>query len=235
MTTPGWKRISVLLLVCAMTAIASPAQTFTSLVSFDGPNGGNPYAALIQGTDGNFYGTTTSNGVNGVGTIFKITPAGTLTTLAAVCAPKNCTDASYPYSGLVQSPRRRLNLYGTTSSGGAYSSACNGLGCGTVFKMSPNGKKLTTLYSFNVTDGEGPNGLVQGIDGNFYGTTAYGANICIGYGCGTVFKITAEGKLTTLHRFCPQAGCIDGGEPYAGLVQGADGNFYGTTLHWRDQ
>jgi uncharacterized repeat protein (TIGR03803 family) len=64
---------------------------------------------------------------------------------------------------------------------------------------------------------------------NFYGTTAYGANICIGYGCGTVFKITAEGRLTTLHRFCPQAGCIDGGGPYAGLVQGTDGNLYGTT------
>jgi len=227
MTTLGWKRISVVLLLCAMTAIASPAQTFRSLVSFDGPNGGNPYAALIQGTDGNFYGTTTSNGANGVGTIFKITPAGTLTTLYDFCAQKNCTDGSYPYPGLVQRSGDG-NLYGTTSSGGAYSSACSGLGCGTVFKMSPDGK-LTTLYSFNFRDGEGPNGLVQGIDGNFYGTTAYGANICIGYGCGTVFKITAEGRLTTLHRFCPQAGCIDGGEPYAGLVQGTDGNFYGTT------
>ncbi len=115
MTNTRMERISVVLLLCAMAAIASPAQTFTSLVSFDGPNGGNPYAALIQGTDGNFYGTTTSNGANGVGTSFKISPAGTLTTLYDFCAQKNCTDDSYPYPGLVQSPGR--NLYGTTSSG----------------------------------------------------------------------------------------------------------------------
>jgi uncharacterized repeat protein (TIGR03803 family) len=92
---------------------------------------------------------------------------------------------------------------------------------GRVFKMTPSGT-LTTLYGF--PEPAGPSALVQATDGNFYGTTAGGgANEN-----GTVFQITPSGMLTTLYSFCPQSGCADGSGPEAGLVQGTDGNFYGT-------
>jgi uncharacterized repeat protein (TIGR03803 family) len=115
------------------------------------------------------------------------------------------------------------DLYGTTS-GGELSS-------GTVFKITPSGA-LTTLYSFcsqpACTDGVAPYaGLIQAIDGNFYGTTSqYGAN---GYPGGTVFKITPGGALTTLYSFCAQSACADGSSPEAGLVQDTDGDLFGTT------
>src|SRR6202030_2545972 len=83
----------------------------------------------------------------------------------------------------------------------------------------------------NCTDGDGPEGLTQGIDGNFYGaTTGGGNNSCSSgvYCCGTIFSMTPNGVLTTLYSFCSQANCADGYDPQAGLVQGTDGNFYGT-------
>jgi uncharacterized repeat protein (TIGR03803 family) len=109
------------------------------------------------------------------------------------------------------------NFYGTTSGGGTY-------GQGTVFKISANGA-LNSLYSFTGTnDGAIPNGLVQGSDGNFYGTTSGGGT----YGQGTVFKISTNGVLTSLYSF---TGGNDGAQPSAGLVQGSDGSFYGTTQY----
>src|SRR5271166_1837884 len=230
-----------LAIFCAATAIASPAQTLTTLVSFDGTNGAGPQSYLIQGSDGNFYGTTMYGGANdapacdfgilvGCGTVFKITPGGTLTTLYSFCAQSNCTDGANPYGGLVQATDG--NFYGTTYQGGAVAN-CGGIfGCGTVFKITPGGT-LTTLYSFcaqsNCTDGVYPYaGLVQATDGNFYGT-AWGGGASSAYcpnGCGTVFKITSAGTLTTLHSFDN----ADGVYPYAALVQAADGNFYSTTL-----
>jgi len=71
--------------------------------------------------------------------------------------------------------------------------------------------------------------LIEGADGNFYGTTLRGGTNCGLNGCGTIFKVTTKGKLTTLYGFCPQVGCNDGWLPSAGLVQATDGNFYGTT------
>jgi uncharacterized repeat protein (TIGR03803 family) len=127
------------------------------------------------------------------------------------------------------------NLYGTTNSGGANNNGdCNGAGCGTVFEITSAGK-LTTLYSFcsqqpSCADGIGPGQLVQGANGNFFGTTASGGildgnNGCPD-GCGTVFEITQAGQFTTLYKFC---GCGDGEFPLSGLVQAANGNFYGMT------
>ena len=202
-----------------MLAIASPPLTLTTLHSFDFTDGESP-SALVQGTDGNFYGTTYYGGSNtscsnlGCGTVFKITPAGTLKTLYNFCAQTGCTDGSVPV-GLVLASNG--NLYGTTQYNGAN-------GYGTVFEITEAGK-LTTLHSFDWTDGAEPNaGLVQAANGSFYGTTFYGgAN-----GYGTVFEITA-GKLTTLYSFCAQANCADGEYPKADLVQAVDGNFYGTT------
>ncbi len=198
----------------------TPSGTLTTLHSFQGsPNDGDTPAGLVQATDGNFYGTTSHGGTDGYGTIFKITPAGTLTTLYSfLCFP--CTDGDQPDSALVQGTDG--NFYGTTTDGGA-----SGI-YGTVFKITPSGT-LTTLYSFNYTDGYKPfqAPLVQGTDGNFYGTTEGGGT----QGLGTVFKITPSGTLTTLFSFGSQRGCADGVNPYAGLVQATDGNFYGTTRY----
>ena len=105
--------------------------------------------------------------------------------------------------------------------------------CGTIFKITPAGA-LTTLYTFDGTGGIDHNGgLVQGTDGNFYETTAYGGNLTacdtLAYSvpsCGTVFKITPDGTLTTLHLF----DSTDGGWPVSGVIQGTDRNFYGTTV-----
>jgi len=200
-------------LFCAAAAIASPAQTLTTLVNFNFTNGANPFAGLVQASDGNFYGTTeggsSPNCVNdGCGTVFKITAAGALTTLHSF----NGTDGDYPYAALVQGTDG--NLYGTTSGDGTRS-------YGTIFKITTGGV-LTTLHSFALVDGEKPaGGLIEATDGDFYGTTVLGGT----YGAGTVFKITAAGALTTLYSF----NGTDGDYPYAALVQGTDGNLYGTT------
>jgi uncharacterized repeat protein (TIGR03803 family) len=221
----------------ATTAVALPAPTLTTLHRFDATDGYQPNAALIQGTDGNLYGMTAFGGAHGEGTVFKITPGGKLTTLYDFCSQSNCTDGAAPYGiRLVQATNG--DFYGTTSEGGASGGnvdLCGGVGCGTVFKITPSGK-LTTLYSFcsqgggNCTDGTFPNSLVQGTDGNLYGTASgggyNGGDVCHGYsGCGTVFKITPSGTLTTLHTF----DYTDGANSQAALVQGTDGNFYGTT------
>ena len=169
-----------------------------------------PWAGLIQGSDGNFYGTTASGGTSGRGTVFKLTPSGTETVLYSFPA-----GSSEPYCGLIQGSDG--NFYGTTGANGTSDD-------GTVFKITPSGTE-TVLHAFakTGTDGQIPYaGLIQGSDGNFYGTTYFGgAN-----GFGTVFKVTPSGTETVLYSF---AGGSDGEHPYAGVIQGSDGNFYGTT------
>jgi uncharacterized repeat protein (TIGR03803 family) len=112
--------------------------------------------------------------------------------------------------------------------GNFYGVSPNGINSqGTVFKMTPAGV-IKVLHMFTgIPDGSDPAGtLVQGLDGNFYGTTRTGgAN-----SQGTVFRITPGGVLTILYNFCMVNGCPDGFDPVAGLIQGTDGNFYGTTL-----
>ena len=189
-------------------------------------DGASPWAGLVQFTDGNFYGTASGGGSANYGTVFKITPSGTLTTLYNFCTQPFCPDGAYPESALLLAANG--DFYGTTTGGGANP------GNGTIFKITPSGT-LTTLYKFcanpNCADGSTPYGpLVQGSNGNFYGTTFYGGDNanCPGPGCGTVFKMTPAGKLTTLYTFCSQPNCTDGSYPIAGLVQGSDGNLYGT-------
>jgi uncharacterized repeat protein (TIGR03803 family) len=197
----------------------SPRGHLTVVHSFDSSDGANPQAGLIQGADRNFYGTTNFGGTNGYGTIFRITREGAFTTLHKFVG----TDGANPFRALVQADDG--NFYGVTQGGGSNHQ-------GTAFKITPSGT-LTTLYNFcaqtNCTDGAGPNGLVQGSDGNFYGTTSEGGSPQCDIGCGTAFTLTLEGGLTTLYTFCLQTGCADGEFPYAGLVQATDGNFYGTT------
>jgi len=194
--------------------------TFTSLFSFDDTNGEAPEGALVQATDGNLYGATVLGGSNcppyGCGTIFKITPSGTLTTLHSF----NSTDGYEPHA-LIQATNG--NFYGTTAFGGTN-------GEGTVFEITPSGM-LTTLHSFDGADGEAPQAaLIEAGDGNFYGTTSRGGahKLCPPrrtVTCGTVFKITPSGTLTTLASFGEEGGF----DPFSSLIQATDGNFYGTT------
>jgi uncharacterized repeat protein (TIGR03803 family) len=202
----------------------TPGGGVTSLYSFTGgADGYQPGTGLVQATDGNFYGTT-GNGATGYGTVFKITPTGTLTTLYTF----NPGPQGFGASTLIQATDG--NLYGTTSAGGTV--ACKFPNsvyleyCGTIFKITLSGT-LTTLYTFSGLDGAIPyGGLLQASSGDFYGTTGVGGSNCAPYGCGTVFRITPGGALTTLHSF----NGIDGLWPQAVLVQGADGDFYGTAF-----
>ena len=232
MARPNAWKVGVLLVFAAAISVAAPVRTFKTIASFGGTNGARPDAVLVQGTDGNFYGTTvTGSGNSYNGAVFKVTPAGKLTMLYRFCSQTNCVDGSFPYAGLVQATDG--NFYGTTEQGGANNndSSCFDSGCGTVFKITSTGK-LTTLYSFcaqsNCSDGSAPvAALVQARSGNLYGTTAHGgANV----DAGTVFRITPRGDLTTIYNFCSQSNCTDGGAPQAGLIQAKDGNLYGTTI-----
>src|SRR5579872_913097 len=155
---------TIILFLWIGTAISGYAQTFTLLVDFSSI--GNPqYESLVQGPDGNFYGTTPD-------TVFRMTPNGSLTTLYTFCSQPNCTDGQDVLSGLVLASDG--NFYGTTNLGGGFSCAPQIGGCGTVFRITPHGT-LTTIHRFQIWEGNFPLGaLVQGSDGNLYGTTAQG-------------------------------------------------------------
>jgi len=188
--------------------------TSGTLNQFALTDGSYPYAGLVQGKDGNLYGTTFGGGANGAGTVYKYSPnGGTPTTVYAFGASN--TDGSAPYASLALG--NDGNLYGTNSAGGAN-------GKGTVFQITPAGA-LTTLHAFGASnDGAEPSAnLILGSDGSFYGTTQTGGD----FGGGTIYKITSSGVTTTFYSF----GGVDNdaASPYAGLTQASDGNFYGTT------
>ena len=208
------KLLAIVAAIITIGCITVSAQALTTLHSFNGGDGRSPEATLVQGSDGNFYGTTALGGAHAKGTVFKIDRTGSLTTLHSFSGSPG--DGAVPVAGLVQGSDG--NFYGTTASGGAFFQ-------GTVFRMTPSGA-ITVLHSFNSFSSEGAvpvAGLVQASDGNFYGTTALGGQ----HFQGTVFRIDATGNLTTLHSFSGSPN--DGSNPVAGLVQGSDGNFYGTT------
>jgi uncharacterized repeat protein (TIGR03803 family) len=199
------------------------AGKLTTLHSFRGADGTGPNGTLIQGRDGNFYGTTEAGGDKIYGTVFKITPTGALTTLHSF----NFIEGYTPYAGLVQASDG--NFYGTVVQGAAYNA-------GMLFRITPEGT-LTILYNFcaqaNCSDGAYPFGtLIQGTDGSLYGT-AYRGGIsnptCAtqgAQGCGTVFSISLGGVFTVLHSF----DVTDGYFP-AGLVQATSGSVYGMTQY----
>jgi len=190
----------------------SPDGTLTTLHAFCSqpvvcPDGAQPDAAIIQGRDGNFWGTTQNGGTAGTssGTIFRITPRGKLTTIYSFCNPQ-CSDGGFPNASLIQASNG--SFYGTTPS--------------TIFKITPAGK-LTTLHTLSQNDGSlivSP--LIQASDGNFYGTASSGGPA----NDGTIFRITPKGAYTVLHSF----NGTDGIGPQGGLVQASDGNLYGTTF-----
>jgi len=195
-----------------------PDGHFVSLYSFTGgTNGADPNGGLVPGSDGLFYGTTYGGDANDDGTVFKIDTNGVLTTLYSF--PGGAHGAN-PIAGLVQGGDGEL--YGTCYNGGSIGGGGWALGNGTVFKIHTNGV-LAGVYLFAGTNGANPlAGLVQGSDGYFYGTTTSGGAA----NGGTVFRMSPGGVLTLLHSF---TGSNDGLHPDAGLMQGSDGNFYGTT------
>ena len=211
------------------TVFKVAGDTLTTLHDFctqtNCPDGWDPVAGLVQATDGNFYGTTLYGGATGgVGTVFKITSSGTLKTLYTFCSQNGCIDGVEPNGRLVQAADG--NFYGTTQySGGPSNCNLGNMGCGSVFKLTRVGS-FEKSYLFDGPHGAFPYaGLVQATDGNFYGMTeSGGANTA-----GTIFKVTPGGALTTLYNFCAETNCPDGFDPYGGLVQGTDGNLYGTT------
>jgi uncharacterized repeat protein (TIGR03803 family) len=257
----------------AGAVVSAQAQTFTLLYSFEGENQneGSTPMGLVQGTNGYLYGVTEGGGNAGEissGTFFKISTSGKLTIICTFYNPGPCRDTQAPSANLIlgtngdfygvaldgenirMTPTGKLNVlynsngnsvsvaplllasngdfYGTDKLGGV-NNKCYGY-CGSVFKMTAAGK-LTTLHSFCSVyqngvciDGQEPQfGLVQGSDGNLYGTTSAGGNDGVNGGYGTIFKITPTGTLTTIYNFPGYT------QSSSALIQGADGNFYGTT------
>ncbi|MGA7292640.1 MAG: choice-of-anchor tandem repeat GloVer-containing protein [Terriglobales bacterium] len=210
--------ILTILVAAAMfsgVVVSAQAQTFTSLYSFQSTNGAYPQG-LVQGTNGYLYGATTAGGDEfDSGTFFKISTSDKQTTICDFYDIGPCRDAQAPTANLVLG-----------ASGAFYGVDTNGQ----VFKITAGGK-LTILSTSSNSVSVSP--LVLASNGDFYGTMKLGGvyDNCFGY-CGSVFKMTAGGKLTTLHSFCEvvqNGACTDGDEPEYALVEGSDGNLYGTT------
>jgi uncharacterized repeat protein (TIGR03803 family) len=187
---------------------------------------------VIQTPDGSFYGSS-EEGATGFGSVYRVQVRGGVTRLTSLynfCSQPLCTDGLEPYYGVIQGTDG--NFYGTTYNGGD-GTCYDGSLCGTVFKLTPDGT-LTTLHEFcgpNCEDGAYPGPLVEANNGKFYGVTGAGGNQnCqgdAGDGCGTIFEVASDGTFKTVYRFCSRTHCTDGAYPFAGLVQGNDGNLYG--------
>jgi len=222
-----YRTVIAIVLFSVTTVIASSAQTFTTLFTFDGVNGYGPLAPLIQGTNGHFYGATPQGAANGGGAIFEMTPSGQLAGGYTFCTLANCEDGSQTDAPLLQVANG--NFVGVTTEGGT-SCGSNGKSgrCGTFFEITATGE-LTTLYNFcslpNCADGYSPGAAPLEINGNFYGSVGLGgAN-----SAGLIYQIAADGTFSIRHTFCSQTNCSDGSNPGA-LVRGTNGNLYGTTL-----
>jgi uncharacterized repeat protein (TIGR03803 family) len=213
---------SVLILFAIQSATA---QTFIELYPFNSSgnlsDGGWPEAGVVRDSAGNLYGTTFFGGTgtgcdinfNGCGTAFKVDSSGNETVLHSFSGAQ---DGWNPTSSLILDSAG--NLYGTTALGGAH-------GLGVVFEIDSSGNE-TIVHSFDRTDGANPNaGLVQDASGDLYGTTQYGGEGCDFKGCGTVFKLSPSGQITTLHSFIR----FDGDGPLGGITVDSSGNVYGTT------
>ena len=193
-------------------------------------DGASPQGGLIRDQNRNFYGTTEIGGSQhcngGCGTVFELASDGTESVLHEFKGSPN--DGWLPNSNLIED--QSGSFYGTTESGGIVSGLCDGSGCGTVFKVTPDGDESVLYYFKGGRRGFSPvAGLIEDAAGNLYGTTAYGGSErspCNGQGCGTVFKIAPDGTETILYSFTDRA---DGAYPVAGLVADSSGNLYGTT------
>jgi uncharacterized repeat protein (TIGR03803 family) len=212
------------LVAAALASAPSVAATFKSLYAFSGgDDGANPYGQLVADSAGLLYGTTDTGGAGSGGTVFRFDPvSGALTTLYAFTL--GGATGSGPASGVIIDGKGIL--YGTTERGGTGPCA---YGCGTVFKLDPSTRLLTTLATFDgAGKGDTPEGLLL-YGGQLYGETLYGGYIPgpSSSGYGTLFKVNRTTKtFVSLHSF-NQPGANDGANPHAALVPGADGRLYG--------
>jgi uncharacterized repeat protein (TIGR03803 family) len=184
---------------------------FDILYGFGGVAGEGiyPYAGVIQGRDGAFYGTTEYDGMNLFGTVWKLDSAG----LSLLHTFTGMEDGKHPWAALVQGTDGAF--YGTATEGG-------GTGAGTLFKVDATGFSIVHDFVLNTDDGTMPvAGVMQAADGSFYGTTFLDGI----YDCGTIYKFDANG-FQIVHNFSGS----DGTAPAAALIQGKDGALYGTTM-----
>ncbi|MBW4696461.1 MAG: hypothetical protein KME03_00930 [Aphanocapsa lilacina HA4352-LM1] len=203
-----WVALGALSLLIALQATAR-AQLAT-LYQFDGRGGSSPYAGIVQGREGHLYGSATTGGAYGKGTLYRLSAAGEFKVLHSFRGK----EGAHPVARPAITPDG--SLYGTTSAGGV-------AGRGTLYRKAPNGA-LTTLHSFESDDGGNPfASLLLARDGHFYGTTSCVASP----GLGTIFRLAADGRFKTLHTFKLQ----EGSDPFTGLVEGSDGQLYGTTVY----
>lgn len=238
--------LTVFLLLLSTTFQANATQYIYTFHTFNGQDGSNPGAPLVQAKDGNFYGTTPHGGANGTGVVFKITQQGVYSVLYNFGVLDINSLNANGASPNALTPASDGNLYGTALYGGAY-------GNGTIFRITPTGI-FTRLHAFSkytpqsisvpggtttiYTNGDGarPASMTLGKDGNLYGVTTYGGL----YGNGLIFSMTLAGTLTRLHSFgafhfnqpIPYAQQTDltnlnGANPQSALIQATDGNFYG--------
>ena len=188
----------------------SKAGEYSVLHAFSGSDGAHPFGPLLQGNDGQFYGTTLEGGSHNLGTIFRVGADGKFKVLYNF----DGTHGSEPFGPLIQASDGRF--YGSTASGGGPADA------GVIFKISPAGS-LTVLHTFSGDDGRRPvGGLVQASDGNFYGTSQLGGL----EGFGTLYRLTLAGTFTKLHDFVGQTGA----NPEGTLLQHTNGRLYGYTF-----
>jgi len=193
-----------------MFELQKGSDTITTVATFNGTNGAYPSGGLVEDSIGNLFGTTEGGGTSGDGTVFELQKgSGIITTLAVF----NGANGSYPRSGLVEDSGG--NLFGTTTAGG-------GLNDGTVFVVQHGSGSITTLASFNGTNGSGPDGgVIEDSSGNLFGNAFGGAN-----NDGTVFEVKkGSGTITNLAIF----NGANGANPYAGLIEDGSGNLFGTT------
>jgi len=193
--------------------------TESVLYSFGpGTDGEYPGSGVIADQAGDLLGTTGYGGTAGDGTIFQVTLSGQERILHNFTG----ADGQYPFGDLLRDASG--NLYGTTSMGGAH-------GYGTVWELTAQGQ-LLVLHNFaNGSDGANPYaGLIKDVDGNLYGTTYNGGQGCRGFGCGTIYRLDAQGNYTVFHVFGSKEEPSDGHYPDFGtLVVDSSGNLYGTT------
>jgi uncharacterized repeat protein (TIGR03803 family) len=266
MNLPKSCAISLLVVAVQLGVAGGQTITFANLYNFSNTDGNQPLVGMIQGADGNLYGTTSLGGTStncppfgGCGTVFKISPSGLFTNLHNFSG----TDGSMPQAPLIQG--RDGYFYGVAIYGGTG----GGFGNGTIFRVSSSGAFTNLWFFTSGTDGDHPSSIVQGNDGYLYGVTIDGAanfdgaafkistngNLTPlatfddttngraillstdGYfygtspgagpsGNGSVFRMSTAGVVTNLYFFTGGSG---GATPRAGLTQGNDGNFYGTT------